>query len=98
MKRNFKKVLINKIYIYIISLKKMFKARNRNNVYVIKKIVKNLNKFVLFLAMRYNFASSINIDINFLNRNNIVKFALINSINVNTDLVNVNSSLTNVVN
>ena len=46
--------------------REMFKTRERENVYIVEKIVKNLDKFVLFLAMRYNFASLIN--------NNIVFF------------------------
>ena len=76
----------------------MLKIRKYKNIYIIKRIVKDLNKFVLFLAMRYNFASSININITFLNINNVVKFTFIDSININTNSVNVNSSLTNVVN
>ena len=78
--------------------RKMFKACKYKNVYIIKKIVKDFNKLVIFLTIRYNFTSLININITFLNMNNIVKFVFINLINVNTNLVNVNSSLINIVN
>ena len=35
--------------------RKMLKTRERENVYIVKKIVKSLNKFVLFSAMYYDF-------------------------------------------
>ena len=76
----------------------MFKTRARENVYIIEKIVKNLNEFVLFSAMYYNFASLININIVFLSVNNIVKFTFTNLTNVNIDSININSDLINVVN
>ena len=76
----------------------MFKTRKRKNVYITEKIIKNLDEFVLFLAIRYNFASLINIDIVFISINNIVKLIFINSINVNIDLIKVNSSLTKIIN
>ena len=40
--------------------RKMFKARKRKTVYIIKKIVKDLDKFVLFLVTHYDFVSLIN--------------------------------------
>ena len=71
--------------------KKMLKTRERENVYIIKKIVKDLNDFILFLVMRYNFTSLMNIDIAFLSVKEIVKFIF-------TDLINVNNNLKNVTN
>ena len=94
IKKNFKKVLINRIYTYITSLKKMLKTRKRKNVYIIKKIVKDLNKFVLFLAMYYNFANSINTDIVFSSVNNIFKSTFIDLINIKTDSTNIANKLT----
>ena len=73
--------------------KKMFKTRERENVYIIKKIVKDLDKFILFLIMRHDFTNLINIDITFLNVNKVVKFTFINLINVNNDLKNVANEL-----
>ena len=73
--------------------KEMLEARKYKNVYIVKKIVKNLNKFVLFLAIRHNFASLININIIFLNINNVFKFAFIDLINVNIDSTNVTNKL-----
>ena len=78
--------------------RKMFKTREREDVYIIKKIVKDLNKFVLFLAMRYNFASLININTVFLSINNILEFIFIDLINININLINVNIDLINVAN
>ena len=72
----------------------MLKARERKDVYIVEKIIKYFNEFVLFLTMRYNFASSINTDIVFLSVNNIFKFAFTDSINVNTDLTNIANELT----
>ena len=75
--------------------KEMLKTRKREDVYIIKKIVKNLNEFILFLIMRYNFISLININIAFLSVNKIVKFIFTDLININNDLKNVaNKSLT----
>ena len=75
--------------------KKMLKTRERENVYIIKKIVKDLNDFILFLIMRYNFTSLMNIDTAFLSVNEVVKFTLTDLMNVNNDLKNVtNKSLT----
>ena len=37
--------------------RKMLKTREREDVYIVKKIVKNLNEFVLFLTMYYNFTN-----------------------------------------
>ena len=71
--------------------KEILEARERKNVYIIKKIVKDLDEFVLFLAMRYDFASSININIIFSSVNNVFKSAF-------TDLINININLTNVAN
>ena len=67
----------------------MFKARERKNVYIVEKIVKDFDEFVLFSAICYNFASSMNIDTVFLSVNNVFEFTFTNSINVNTDLTNV---------
>ena len=72
----------------------MLKARERENVYIIKKIVKNLDEFVLFLTIRYDFASLININIVFLSVNNIFKSIFINLINFNVNLTNVANKLT----
>ena len=69
--------------------RKMFKARERKNGYISKKIVKYLNEFVLFLIIRCNFASLININMVFLSVNNVFEFAFTNLINFNTDLINV---------
>ena len=74
--------------------REMLKARKRKNVYIIKKIIKNLDEFVLFLTMRYNFTSLINTDMVFLSVNNVFKFIFTNSINVNIDLINVANKLT----
>ena len=73
--------------------REMLKIYERKDVYIIKKIVKDFDKFVLFSAMRYNFASSININTAFLNVNNIFKSAFTNLINVDIDLINVASKL-----
>ena len=35
--------------------RKMFKTREREDVYIVKKIVKSFNEFVLLLTMYYNF-------------------------------------------
>ena len=73
--------------------RKMLKARERKDVYIIEKIVKNLDEFVLFSAIRHDFASSINTDTVFSNVNNVFKSIFTNSINVNTDLKNVANKL-----
>ena len=78
--------------------KEMLETRKRKNVYIIEKIVKDLNKFVLFLAMRYNFTSLININIIFSSVNNVFKSALTNLINVSINLINVNIDSINVAN
>ena len=67
----------------------MFKAHERKDVYIIEKIVKDLDKFVLFSAIRYNFTSSINTNTVFLNMNDVFKSAFTNLINVDTNLTNV---------
>ena len=73
----------------------MFKTRKREDVYIIKKIVKDLNEFILFLIIRRDFTSLININIILLSVNEVVKFILINLMNVNNNLKNVtNESLT----
>ena len=69
--------------------RKILEARKRKNVYIIKKIVENLDEFVLFSAMRHDFASLINTDIVFLSVNNVFKSIFINLINVDIDLTNV---------
>ena len=83
--------------------KKMFETRERENVYIIEKIIKNFNEFVLILLIHYNFASSVNINIIFLNMynfkiktNEIVTLIFINLMNVNTDLMNVINKLISV--
>ena len=48
----------------------MFKTRERENVYIIKKIIKNFNEFTLFALIYYNFINLININIIFLNMHN----------------------------
>ena len=73
--------------------RKISEARKRKNVYIIKKIVKDFNEFVLFLAMRHNFASLINTNTVFSSVNNVFKSVLTNSINVNTDSTNVANKL-----
>ena len=50
--------------------KKMFKTREREDLYIIKKIVKNFNEFILILLMYYNFVNLMNINIIFLNMHN----------------------------
>ena len=76
--------------------KKMFKTRKHENVYIIEKIVKNLNNFILILLMHYNFASSMNINTIFLNMHNfktetneIVTLIFTNLMNININLINV---------
>ena len=64
--------------------KKMLKTRKRESVYIIKKIVKDLDEFILFLIMRRDFTSLININIIFLSVNKVVKFTF-------TDLININN-------
>ena len=71
--------------------KKMLKTREREDVYIIEKIVKDLDDFILFLVMRRDFTSLININTAFLSVNKVVKFTL-------TDLINVNNNLKNVTN
>ena len=80
--------------------KKMFKTRKREDIYIIEKIVKNFNEFILSLLMYYDFASLININIIHFNMYNfetetveIVTFVFINLINVNTNLMNVINDL-----
>ena len=73
--------------------KEMLKTHERENVYIIKKIVKNFNEFVLFSAMRYDFASLINTDIVFSSVNNVFKSVFADLINVNTDSTNVTNKL-----
>ena len=48
----------------------MLKTQEYKEIYIIKKIVKDLNKFVLFSAMYYNSACLININTAFLNTQN----------------------------
>ena len=67
----------------------MLEACERENVYIIEKIIKDLDKFVLFLTVRHDFASLINIDIIFLNVNNVFKFTLINLKNVDINSTNI---------
>ena len=50
--------------------KKILKTRERKNVYIIKKIIKNFNEFILILLTHYNFINLININIIFLNIHN----------------------------
>ena len=78
----------------------MFKTRKRENVYIIKKIVKNFNEFILILLMYYNFASLMNIDTIFLNMynfktetNEIITLTFLNLINININLMNVINEL-----
>ena len=73
--------------------RKMFKTRKSKDVYIIKKIFKNLNKFVLFLTMRYDFANLINVNTVFLSVNNIVKFKFTSLINDNSNLINNDNKL-----
>ena len=44
--------------------KKMLETRERENVYIIEKMIKNLNEFVLFVAMHYSSANLINVNNN----------------------------------
>ena len=81
------------LYIHNKFKREILKARERENVYIIKKIVKNFDEFVLFSAIRYNFASSINIKTVFLSVNNVFKFTFTNLINVNINLINVTNKL-----
>ena len=78
----------------------MFKTRERENVYIIKKIVKNFNKFILILLMYYDFANLMNIDTIFLNMynfkteiNEIITLIFTNLMNINTNLINVINDL-----
>ncbi len=68
--------------------KKMLKAHEREGVYIVEKIAKDLNEFVLFSVMRYNFTSLMNINMTFL------------SVNINNSLINVanESAIVNEVN
>ena len=50
--------------------KKIFKIYKRENVYIIKKIIKNFNEFSLFTLIYYNFTDLMNINIIFLNMHN----------------------------
>ena len=78
----------------------MFKVHKREDDYIIEKIVKNLDEFILFLIMYYNFVSLININTVFLSINNVFKFTFTVLINVNTDLSNVvnKSAIVNKIN
>ena len=73
--------------------KKMLKTRERKDVYIIKKIAKDLDEFILFLIMRRDFTSLININIAFLSVNKVVKFTFTDLININNDLKNVTNEL-----
>ena len=50
------------LYIHNKFKKEMFKTQEREEIYIIKKIVKDLNEFILFSAMYYNSACLININ------------------------------------
>ena len=85
--------------------KKTFKTRERKNVYIIKKIVQNFNKFILISLVYYNSANLMNINTIFLNMHNfktetneIVTLTFINLINININLMNININLMNVIN
>ena len=64
-----------------------------DNVHRIKKIAKDLDEFILFLIMRHDFTSLMNINTAFLSVNKVVKFTFIDLINVNNDLKNVTNEL-----
>ncbi len=49
--------------------RKMLKAHEREDVYIVEKIAKGLNEFALFLVMHHNFISLMNINTAFLNVN-----------------------------
>ncbi len=57
--------------------REMLKAHERGGVYIVEKIVKDLNEFALFSVMHYNFTSLMNINTTFL------------SVNINNSLMNV---------
>ena len=58
------------LYIHNKFEKEMLKIQERKEIYIVKKIIKDLNEFALFLAMYYNSACSIIIDITFLSMQN----------------------------
>ncbi len=61
--------------------RKMLKVYKREKVYIIEKIVKDLDEFVLFLVIYYNFISLMNINTTFL------------SMNINNSLINIANEL-----
>ena len=83
--------------------KKMLETRERENVYIIEKIVKNFKNFILILLMHHDFANSMNIDTIFLNMynfetetNEIVTLTFTNLMNININLMNVINELISV--
>ncbi len=49
--------------------REMLKAHEREDVYIVEKIAKDLNEFALFSVMHYNFTSLMNINTTFLSVN-----------------------------
>ena len=76
----------------------MFKTREREDVYIVEKIVKDFNKIILISLMHHDFASSMNINTIFLNMYNFETEANEIVTSVFTNLMNVNINLMNVIN
>ncbi len=70
--------------------RKMLKAHERGDVYIIEKIAKGLNEFALFSVMHYNFTSLMNINTTFLSVN--IGNSLINVVNESVIVNEVNYS------
>ena len=82
------------LYIHNKFKKKMLKTQERREVYIVEKIVKDLDEFVLFSAIYHDSACSININTAFSSMQND-QIDVVDSMNVNVNLINVSADLTN---